>query len=219
MTFDDARPVHLSFAAPALDSRDLRGMFYLLICKLSRIDDWKRLAAEGHEIGNHTISHEHPARMDGEMEEIQVEDTVHFLKNNLGIRPLTFAFPYGETSPGLDGWVKAFHFAARSGWADNFYLTPDTNPDFYHIPSQVTKTEYTTDTYRGWIDTAMQKGAWTVFQIHGIGAPDSGWEPIPAETFTATLDYLKTQQTKGLWVAPFSEVAAYFRAQTIFVIV
>ena len=57
--------------------------------------------------------------------------------------------------------------------------------------------------------------AWTTLQIHGIGDPSTGFEPIPTNTFIDLLDYMKAAESKGLWVAPFGEVAAYFRAQKI----
>jgi hypothetical protein len=62
----------------------------------------------------------------------------------------------------------------------------------------------------------MQKKAWTIFQIHGIGGVESGWQPISVETFDSTLDYIQAQKAKGLWVAPFVDVAAYLRAQYAF---
>ena len=57
--------------------------------------------------------------------------------------------------------------------------------------------------------------AWTTLQIHGIGDSSTGFEPIPSSTFIDLLDYVKAAEGKGLWVAPFGDVAAYFRAQKI----
>ena len=45
--------------------------------------------------------------------------------------------------------------------------------------------------------------------------PSTGFEPIPSNTFIEFLDYVKAAEARGLWVAPFGEVAAYFRAQKI----
>jgi len=216
LTFDDARPCQLDIAVPELEKRGMHGTFYLLISKLSRFKDWEKAAENGEEIGSHTMTHQHPTLLDAENAEEQIEDSVHFLSDNLGLRPFTFAYPYGETTPGLDGWVKSFHFAARAGWSDNFYVVPADNTDFYSIPSQVTMTATTLDTYKSWVDTDLTKSAWTVFQIHGIGDEKSGWEPIPVETFTGMLDYMKAQEDKGLWVAPFGTVASYLKAQEEF---
>ena len=67
----------------------------------------------------------------------------------------------------------------------------------------------------GWVDKDLAMNAWTTLQIHGIGDPSTGFEPIPTNTFIDLLDYVKSAESKGLWVAPFGEVAAYFRAQKI----
>src|SRR5689334_12514889 len=59
LTYDDALNTHLDHVIPLLDSFGLKGTFYLTAyapaCK--RIDDWRKAAAEGHELGNHTLFH------------------------------------------------------------------------------------------------------------------------------------------------------------------
>src|SRR5436190_16319746 len=74
LTFDDARPVHLDLAVPELNKRHLHASFFVIVSKLTRLDDWRRVMSEGHEIGNHSVSHEHVAALTRESEETQVED-------------------------------------------------------------------------------------------------------------------------------------------------
>jgi hypothetical protein len=92
-------------------------------------------------------------------------------------------------------------------------VTADTEPDWYNLPSQPAYSKYDAAVYRSWIDEAFAMHAWTTLQIHGIGNPSTGFEPIPTDTFLSLLDTLKAQESKGLWVAPFGTVAAYLRAQ------
>ena len=115
LTFDDAKPVQLDRVIPELNKRHLRGTFFLIISKLTRIDDWRRAQAEGQEIGSHSVSHEHPANLTKESEETQVEDAKQFLDSNFKTSVCIFAYPYSETSAGLTFWVKRYDFAAR-GW-------------------------------------------------------------------------------------------------------
>jgi peptidoglycan/xylan/chitin deacetylase (PgdA/CDA1 family) len=217
LTFDDARPVHLDVAVPELNKRHLRGTFFVIIAKLTRLDDWRKVRLQGHEIGNHSVSHEHPANLSKEGEETQVEDAKRFLDSNFNADVTTFAYPYMETSPGVLYWVRKYDFAARGVPADEkmVYVTPDVEPDWYNLPSQVILTKYDAGIYKDWVDKAILLGAWTNLQFHGIGDPSTGWEPIPTTTFIYLLDYLKSEQAKGLWVAPFGEVAAYLRAQKV----
>jgi len=217
LTFDDARTVHLDVAVPELNKRHLHATFFLIVSKLTRLDDWRKAQAEGHELGNHSVSHEHPAELTQESEELQVEDAKKFLDSNFKSDVDIFAYPYSELSPGLVYWVKRYDFAAR-GWRGNNaspYVASDAEPDWYDLPSQAAYTNYDAAVYKSWIDKAFAMHAWTTIQIHGIGDPSTGFEPIPTDTFFSLLDNLKAEESRGLWVAPFGTVAACLRAQKI----
>ena len=217
LTFDDSRAVHLDVAIPELNKRHLNATFFVIVSKLTRIDDWKRAQAEGHEIGNHSVTHEHAAVLTRVSEELEVEDAKKFLDSNFKSNITIFAYPFAELSPGLVEWVKTYDFAARGWQGDNVspYVTADAEADWYNLPSQPSYTAYDAGVYRSWIDKAFAMHAWTTLQIHGIGDPSTGFEPIPTGIFITLLDDLKADQSRGLWVAPFGTVAAYLRAQKI----
>jgi peptidoglycan/xylan/chitin deacetylase (PgdA/CDA1 family) len=215
LTFDDADSVQLDKAVPELNKRQLRATFFLTISKLTRLDDWRKVQREGHEIGNHSVSHEHPSGLTKADEELQVEDAKKFLDSNFRSDVCIFAYPYEETSPGLAFWVKKYDFAAR-GWrgsGDHLYVRPDADPDWYSLPSQPTYSRYDSVVYQGWIDKAISTGTWTTLQMHGMEDASTGWEPISIGTFAFIVNYLKAAEQRGLWVAPFGIVAAYLRAQ------
>src|ERR1700730_14437442 len=217
LTCDDARAVHLDVVAPELNKRHLRATFFLIVSKTTRLGDWQKLQSQGHEIGNHSVTHEHATDLTKAGEELQVEDAKKVLDSNFKSDIITFAYPYAEVSPGLLFWVKRYDFAARGGRGDGslVYVKSDVQTDWYNLPSQPSYTNYDATVYKSWIDKDILMNAWTTFQIHGIGDPSTGYEPIPSDTFIELLDYLKTAEAKGLWVAPFGEVAAYLRAQKI----
>src|SRR6185436_9585437 len=57
LTYDDAIDQHLDNAIPVLDSLGLKATFYVTAFSSSmqkRLNDWKKLASKGHELGNHT---------------------------------------------------------------------------------------------------------------------------------------------------------------------
>src|SRR5882724_10820309 len=217
LTFDDSRAVHLDVAVPELNKRHLHASFFLIVSKTTRLDDWRKVHSQGHEIGNHSITHEHAADLNKASEELQVEDAKKFLDSNFNSDIITFAYPYTEISPGLLYWVKRYDFAARGGRGDGtlVYMKSDVQPDWNNLTSQPSYTKYDLATYEGWIDKDVSLKAWTIIQIHGIGDPSTGFEPIPGNTFIEFLDYVKAAEPRGLWVAPFGEVAAYFRAEKI----
>src|SRR5262245_30961551 len=58
LTFDDARESQLDVGVPLLAKHEARVTFYLTANALrGRGDAWKRAAASGHELGNHTLVH------------------------------------------------------------------------------------------------------------------------------------------------------------------
>ncbi|MGH9503919.1 MAG: polysaccharide deacetylase family protein [Terriglobales bacterium] len=217
LTFDDSRAVHLDVAVPELNKRHLHATFFLIVSKTTRLDEWRKAKLEGHEIGNHSVTHEHAADLNKASEELEVEDAKKFFDSNFKSDIGVFAYPYTEISPGLLYWARRYDFAARGGRGDGsrVYVKSDVQPDWYDLPSQPSYTKYDAATYKGWIDKDLSLNAWTTLQIHGIGDPSTGFEPIPGDVFTELLDYAKAAESRGLWIAPFGEVAAYFRAQKV----
>ncbi len=212
LTYDDGDPIHLDVAIPEMTKRKLRGTFYLIAGKLTRADEWKKAANFDQEIGNHTVSHRHTSELKPDDEKTEVVDAKQKLQQICGVPVLTLAYPFVEISPGLRKWVEAENFAARGG-GGNAYLTPDMDPDWFNIPSQITMTSYAYETYKNWVDQDLTAGAWTVLMIHAIEG-STWYQPIPKATYLQFLDYLAANQ-KNLWIAPFGEVAAYWRAQKV----
>src|SRR5438105_15428605 len=71
LTFDDASPVHSDVAVPELNKRHLRATFFVTVSKLTRLDDWRRAQAQGHEIGNHSVNQAHATTMTNVSEAIR----------------------------------------------------------------------------------------------------------------------------------------------------
>src|SRR5260221_13981307 len=60
LTYDDAINQHLDNAVPVLDSLGLKATFYITAFSSSmqtRMNDCKKLALKGYELGNHTLYH------------------------------------------------------------------------------------------------------------------------------------------------------------------
>jgi peptidoglycan/xylan/chitin deacetylase (PgdA/CDA1 family) len=58
VTYDDGLDSHLDIAVPALEARGLRGTFYVTLENIAgRAAEWQQVAARGHELANHTVSH------------------------------------------------------------------------------------------------------------------------------------------------------------------
>lgn len=60
LSYDDAIDSQLDNAIPALNRHNLKASFYLTLASPtvnSRLSEWRTAAADGHELGNHTIYH------------------------------------------------------------------------------------------------------------------------------------------------------------------
>ena len=61
LAYDDAIDSQLDNAIPALDKLGLKGSFYLTLSSqtlVTRLAEWRQAAANGHELGNHTLFHQ-----------------------------------------------------------------------------------------------------------------------------------------------------------------
>ena len=58
LTFDDARDSQVEGGTALLDQFGVKGTFYVVPGAVERkLEGWKRAAANGHEIGNHSLKH------------------------------------------------------------------------------------------------------------------------------------------------------------------
>lgn len=60
LSYDDALNSQLDNALPALNAHGLKATFYLTLASevvAQRLPEWRRAAAQGHELGNHTLYH------------------------------------------------------------------------------------------------------------------------------------------------------------------
>jgi len=60
LTYDDALNGQLDYTIPQLDSVGLKGTFFCTgnsPCLYRRIDNWRKAAKNGHELGNHALFH------------------------------------------------------------------------------------------------------------------------------------------------------------------
>src|SRR5439155_2895775 len=139
LTFDDAMQSQLDSAGPILEKYHLTGTYFVITGSsgtwLKRLDDWKRLAAKGNEIGSHTVNHPcllaeiepHSQAYTPEMMRAEIQQSAREIIARLGTqRGLTFAYPCGNMSfgsPAVHGPNQALYldYVARSYFAARGY--------------------------------------------------------------------------------------------------
>lgn len=201
LTFDDGMKEHYTIVAPELEKRGWRGTFWLCCAWIH--DDpqtdtthitWQEaveMARNGHEMSNHSWSHPNLTQLPAEeaLKEIRLNDEA--IEKHIGIKPLTFCFPYNSYNDEAVAMAMEGRIGAR---LKEFWLGGQHSPmDYLHKQ----------------IEDAIAAGSWIAGMTHGINYGYDCYED-PSE-FTAFLDYLKSMEDK-VWVGTFREVAAYTKA-------
>jgi peptidoglycan/xylan/chitin deacetylase (PgdA/CDA1 family) len=111
LSFDDGRPSQLDGAA-ILDEHGIKATFYVLPDQVERAPErWAGLVGRGHELGNHSTAHpcsgnfefaSSNALEDWTLQAIaaDVDAATTSIEHLVGTRPLTFAYPCGQSFVG-----------------------------------------------------------------------------------------------------------------------
>ncbi len=227
LTYDDGLNVHLTNVIPALDSLGLKGTFYVSDYfggLNAQIPGWRKAAANGHELGNHTVYHPCLGNLPGRgfvnenydlskyslrriTDEIRTMNTI--LKAIDGKTKRTFAYPCGDMKIGdsfyLEGMKKEF-VAARgvAGAIPSLAQVDLYNINCYGINGQ------SGEELISLVKQALQKGGLLVFLFHGVGGEHS--LNVSLDAHSKLLHYL-SKNRNDIWVAPMIDVSEYIRTQ------
>ncbi len=205
LTFDDGTRDHLVHALPLLKQYGFKGTFYIIINRVPpqvkeprplngflTWDELKRFLAEGHEIGNHSMTHRCQLTKEKSMEDVrrEINDPIPVFREKLGIEVETFCYPGCANTPEIEKIVKEHHLDA-SRWR-------------YACGGP----KFTLEQWKQYMEQILVKGEDAAMMIHGI-VPGGGWSPFPDRAmFEACLKDLK-QREHLLWVDTYANVSRY----------
>jgi peptidoglycan/xylan/chitin deacetylase (PgdA/CDA1 family) len=200
LTFDDASYDHLTHAVPLLEKYGYRGTFYVIIKRVPVKHDGKKLtwneikqvAASGHEIGNHSMSHYQLTKaksMDNVKDEIL--SPLPIFKEKIGIMPETFCYPGNSRNKEIVAIAESVHVGSTN-----------CGRAFYGQETFDLKTQ------EKWLDNAIAERTEHVAMFHGI-VPGGGWKPFrDVAVFEQILKNIKARD-KDLWVCTFADMCKY----------
>lgn len=226
LTYDDGLNVDLTNAIPALDSVSIKGTFYIsdyFDGLTTQIFKWRKAAAEGHELANHTIWHPCEGGRSGrefvtpdrDLNNYTVKrmtDEIKTMNNILkaidGKTKRTFAYPCGDT--------KIHDTSYLDGLKNNFVAARGVKPemlsidkiDIYNIGSYMINNQTGTQLI-ALVKEAMATHSLIVFLFHGVGGEHS--LNVSLSAHSQLLHFLK-QNEKDIWNASMIEVAAYIKS-------
>ena len=227
LCWDDARPSSVRAGVPILDRFGLKGTFYALPRNMTReFKLWRKAAARGHEIGNHTIKHpcmgnfiswQTPetmlenytlARMEREIIEAN-----RVLRVAVGVEPTSFAYPCAQTYVGRGVRLKSYiplvakHFeVGRSGFSE-MYASPK-RCDLAQVPS-LNFDGQSFEQLRELVDKAMADECWLVLTGHEVG-DGRVKQTVSAKALEKLCAYLKRRT--DIWTDTVTAVGRHIAA-------
>jgi len=221
LSYDDALAQHLDNVAPELERTGLPATFYVTVSAegfVQRIDEWRALAARGHELGNHTMYHPCDGSLPGR-DWVQPEYdlstwSVQRMVDNLrmtsvllqlvdGESERSFAYTCGDTRAGGQSFVEAIMpmFPAARGVQGGMQTRSDL--DLYNL--RIFSVEgHDAGQLTAAVDAAVASGSLLIFLFHGVGGGHS--LNATTEAHAALLDYLANRRDQ-VWVATLRDVA------------
>lgn len=223
LTYDDALEVHLDHVIPLLDAKGLKGTFYLIgdsPVVRNRLSAWRMSAKNGHELGNHSLTHPCDGRGAGRswvaaendlsryslnrvVNEIRITNTL--LEAVDGKKNRTFAYPCGDTRLDTTRFYDFLKkdFPGARGVRSGLQTIQEVSLD------EINSMGINGQTGAQMIDLvkqAMDHQALLVFLFHGVGGGHS--LNVSLEDHRILIDFLANNQHE-IWIAPLVEVAQY----------
>jgi peptidoglycan-N-acetylglucosamine deacetylase len=224
LTFDDARLSQVDKGIPLLDKYGVKATFYLLPDKMKqRLEGWEKAISNGHDIGNHSLLHpcsgnfawsRAHALEDYTLEDMsrELDSASNLIKKLLGIQPLSFAYPCGQTFIGRGSMTRSYvpliseKFETGRGW-----LSEGPNDPGYCDLSQLTGMELdgkSVEQIMNLIEDAKSKGLWLIFAGHEMN--EGGVQTSLLATIEAICKY-SSDPANGVWIDNVHNIAAYVK--------
>ena len=227
LTYDDAINQHLDNAIPLLDSLRLKATFYLTAFSQSmqtRLNEWKKLATNGHELGNHTLYHpciggkgREWVSPEYDMNNYTIRRMVDetrmtnlFLQALDGKTKRTFAFTCGDMKIGDSLFINAMKKDFVAARAVRAQMHKINEIDLYNVDCYMVNGE-TEEQMIEWVKKAAETNSLLVILFHGVGGGNA--LNVSIEAHRGFLQYMKKNE-KDLWIATMLEVAEYIKSQT-----
>jgi peptidoglycan/xylan/chitin deacetylase (PgdA/CDA1 family) len=166
---------------------------------------WTTAVKDGHELGNHTQSHQSAGTV------ADINAATQFITQHFSVKPWTMAAPNGAA---VYTTLANGLFLINRGVADNL-IAPNDNTDPFTLPCYIPPTGATATMFNAEVDSAHSAGRWRVILVHGFtGGTDGAFQPVPLAEFLSGVRH--TISLGDMWIGTVVNVAAYWRGQKAF---
>lgn len=225
-SFDDTRESQIDTGIPMLEEFGFKGTFYASLWNCEkRVDDWAKALADGHEIGNHTMTHpgsdnygwsercnERMTLADMEQEMLDAQDALEKL---FRIRPVGFAYPCWHTWVGAGENhqstvpLVAKHFRFGRGWGTQGNRPQVCDRANLMGVSMDGVEAYDTD-MQDTLKRTVEDGRWLILTGHEVGGNMLKRHTTPIATLRWLCEFAREN---NLWVDTVERIGNYVLEQ------
>jgi peptidoglycan/xylan/chitin deacetylase (PgdA/CDA1 family) len=221
LTFDDGTQDQYDHARPLLSAHNMKGTFYINSGRLGTTGFMseqavQQLAADGHEIGGHTLVHADLATLPPDDQKRTIcNDRVALLKLGLTVR--NFAYPFGSSDAtsrqstadcGYNSARTVGGIVSPTSCTGCRYAETIPPADLYQTstPDSV-KTTTTLDNLKSYVTNSEQHGGgWVALVIHHVCDGCGDDYAISPALLASFLDWLATRSATGTRVVTVDDV-------------
>ncbi len=217
LTFDDSDADQVQ-AEQTMKANGLTGTFYTVSGwvgapgYLSRTD-LSRIAADGNEIGGHTITHPDLIQINPSEAQRQICNDRATL-DSWGYRPVNFAYPFSDANPQVEALAKGCGYNTARGLGDVrspsscagcafAEATPPADPYYLKAPDQVDSSWTLAQMKTEVTQAATRQGGWVILTFHHVCAPIGTASCQADQSTTPTIFNAFVK-----WLADYSKQAA-----------
>jgi peptidoglycan/xylan/chitin deacetylase (PgdA/CDA1 family) len=217
-TFDDSLQNQVTHYEE-INAIGMHVTFYLVNFNQGSNPIWEKAAADGHELGNHTVHHcnaNGSGCVQGTFAGIdkELDDNTAFIMAKAGVTGVySFAHPGGDLN-----WVEPAQarFLLARGVGDASGLLPNVGSDTaaYNLPCHISATdEKAVGGFNLISDNVRTTGSWRTVLMHSVDMtiPDGAYQPVQLTEALAAMNY--TKSLTDVWSDTVIAIGGYWRAQ------
>ncbi|HEY4158812.1 MAG TPA: polysaccharide deacetylase family protein, partial [Polyangiaceae bacterium] len=168
---------------------------------------WGTAIKDGHEIGNHTMSHDPTSHCTA----ADVTSATQFIQSKWGVKAWTMAAPNGNTC--YKPLAQGVFFINR-GVSPATPVMPLGNSDPLNLNCYIPNQGQQASTFNANVDDGHSKGGWVIYVVHGFTGDGSAYQPVDLAQLTSAINY--TKSLGDMWIGTMETVGAYWLGQKAF---
>lgn len=226
LTFDDARLSQVEKGIPLLDNYSVKATFYISPGNfLQKLNEWKLASSNGHDIGNHSVFHpctgnfawsRKNALEDYTIETmaIELDSANRFIDTILGKKPVSFAYPCGQTFVGRGSNTRSYvPLIAEMFETGRCWLNEGPNDPAFCDLAQLTGMELDGKSFvaiKGLIENVKKAGGWLILAGHEMD--NGGFQTSLLPTIEELCRYA-TDPADSIWIDNVHNIADYVKKE------